>query len=229
MVPGIMDCERTVMNGARESDKPADDDHAVARAILAIVPFPMMIVDDRGILQSSNQHAEMLFGLEGRLAPGRNISDLIPQLHHHICDNTVADYAASVDGERIAESRVFIARHRDGYEIPVAGLVSKVVIDGQRVFACSLQTLSDWLGTGAPTAHLDDGEANAIGSEHIAALLVHELNQPMTAMTNFLAAAQIALMAGSAPETITGFVKDASAQSLRARDLLQRLRTIFAS
>ncbi|MFZ5793174.1 MAG: PAS domain S-box protein [Pseudomonadota bacterium] len=215
------------MNGARESDKPMDGDHAIARSILAIVPFPMMVIDDCGILRSSNHHAEILFGFDGKTAPGQNINELIPQLYHHIHDRTIAEYAGSLDGERIAQSRVFMARHRDGYEIPVAALVSKVVIEGQRVFACSLQTLSDWLGTGAHAAQASERDANAIGSDDTVALLVHELNQPMTAMTNFLAAAQIALMAGSSPETITGFVKDASAQSLRARDLLQRLRTIF--
>lgn len=216
------------MEGARHSDKPAGGAQAVAQSILAIVPFPMMIVTDHGVLRWSNRHAEILFGLEGSLAPGDSVQNLIPQLYHHIRGQPVTSDTARADGDGVSQSQIFVARHRDGYEIPVAALIGPVMIEDQRAFACSLQTVSDWLDTGGHTAPVDVGSANAIESNHIAALLVHELNQPMTAMTNLLAAAQLALMAESAPETVAGFIKDASAQSLRARDLLQRLRSIFS-
>lgn len=56
------------------------------------------------------------------------------------------------------------------------------------------------------------------------AFLLHELHQPMTALTNYLAAAHMALQQRADHATIATIVEDACAQSLRAGDILRHLR-----
>lgn len=211
------------METARNLSAKGNGDPSATRSILEIVPFPMMMIDDRGTIESLNRQAELLFGFEGNDAAGQSIDVLMPQLHRHIHDQTITQYLGSVDGERSARGQILIAKHRDGYDIPVEVLVGDTLVEGRRLFACFVRPIAAWRGTDTPPAPANTTPA-CVECRATTSLLVHELNQPMTAMTNFLAAAQIALLADAAPETITGFIEGASAQSLRARHLLQRLR-----
>lgn len=60
------------------------------------------------------------------------------------------------------------------------------------------------------------------------AALLHELNQPLTALTNFLMAAQIAVEQAPTPNVIADLIDDASAQAARARAIIRQLRDHLA-
>jgi two-component system sensor kinase FixL len=60
------------------------------------------------------------------------------------------------------------------------------------------------------------------------AALLHDLNQPLTALTNFLMAAQIAIEQAPTPNVIADLVDDASEQAARARAIIRQLRDHLA-
>ena len=60
------------------------------------------------------------------------------------------------------------------------------------------------------------------------ATLLHDLNQPLTALTNFLAAALIAVEQHPGADVLAGLVGAADAQAARARTIVRRLRDHLA-
>ncbi len=56
------------------------------------------------------------------------------------------------------------------------------------------------------------------------ATATHDLAQPLAALTNLLAAMQIAIERGETIETVAPLLSSAVAQGARARDLIQRLQ-----
>uniref|UniRef100_UPI0035CBA40E hypothetical protein n=1 Tax=uncultured Sphingomonas sp. TaxID=158754 RepID=UPI0035CBA40E len=59
--------------------------------------------------------------------------------------------------------------------------------------------------------------------------LVHDLNQPLTALTNFLAAAQIAVEQHAAAIAVADLIEAADAEAARARAIVRRLRDHLAA
>lgn len=211
------------METARDLSVSRHDEPSPTQSLLAILPFAMMMVDEHGMIESVNRQAALLFGWADTDAVGQSLDMLIPQLHRHFHDQTMADYLGSADGQRSAQSQILIAKHRDGHDIPVEVLVGDTCVNGQRLFACFVRPFAARYDIETPPAP-ENATPACVECRTTTSLLVHELNQPMTAMTNFLAAAQIALTTDAAPETLAGFLEGASDQSLRARHLLQRLQ-----
>ncbi|WP_010187741.1 sensor kinase two-component system [Sphingomonas sp. PAMC 26605] len=54
--------------------------------------------------------------------------------------------------------------------------------------------------------------------------IAHELTQPLAALTNLIAAMQIALDQGEPGESIAALLAGAAAQTERARDIVRRLQ-----
>lgn len=74
----------------------------------------------------------------------------------------------------------------------------------------------------ADLAHM--GRLNELGQ--MIAALAHELNQPLTAASNYLAAARhTASLPGNAPTTLDASLAKASAQLARAGEIVQRVRS----
>ncbi len=168
---------------------------------------------------------ERLFGYASRDVVGNNISMLFPP-------DRLAEEEAVVQkilsGHNIARVET-MWRHKDGSEIPIS-LSATSVRSGESQVAGILFTARD-IAAQTQEARLEAGLAHvsrlsAMGE--MSAAIAHELNQPLTAVTNYVKAAQRFLNADKpSPAQIRSArdaVEKAADQTIRAGTIIRYLR-----
>jgi two-component system sensor kinase FixL len=200
---------------------------AQLESILRTVPSAMIVIDEAGIIEIASPSAEALFGYSAAEMVGRNVSMLMPPSHsvHH--DDYLTAYLTSGERKVIGQTRMMTARHADGHDIPVELRVGEARFDDRRLFTGFLRDQTERLATEERMGELRSELAhisrlNAMGE--MAAGLAHELNQPLAASTNYLAAAEMLLRKGWKAEDVADMLKSAARETLRAGEIIRRLR-----
>jgi PAS domain S-box-containing protein len=113
------------------------------RTILNTAAEGILTFDDMGHIQSFNQAAEKIFGLNAEDSQGKNLSELV-----------VAEPASTGDGQ-VGSTLVKdltgspgtiherVGRRADGTEFPVEIAISEVPLDGRRIFACIARDITE--------------------------------------------------------------------------------------
>ena len=82
-------------------------------SILATIPDAMIVIDDKGLIQSFNAAAQRLFGHTEEEAVGRNVSMLMPSVDAEAHDRHIARYLRTGERHIIGSGRV-VAGERTG-------------------------------------------------------------------------------------------------------------------
>ncbi|WP_207796649.1 PAS domain S-box protein [Sphingomonas oleivorans] len=212
---------------AKESAIRASETHL--RSILSTVPDAMIIIDERGAIMSFSAAAERLFGYSETEISGMNVSCLMPSPDRERHDDYIAHYLATGERRVIGIGRVVIGMRRDGSTFPMELSVGEAAVDGRRIFTGFIRDLTERLQT---QEHLEELQSELLHVSRISAMgamastLAHELNQPITAVTNYVEAARD-LLARPDPDDlpmIREALDEAASESLRAGDIVRRLR-----
>ncbi|WP_243445823.1 sensor histidine kinase [Polymorphobacter arshaanensis] len=208
------------------------------RSILSTVPDAMVVIDAAGHILSFSAAAERLFGYSEAEVRGRNVDLLMPSPDREKHDAYMARYLESGVPRIIGIGRVLIARHRDGSTFPIELSIGEAATPEGRVFTGFVRDLTE---RQAAARRLQDLQAelsrisriSAMGS--LAAALAHELNQPLTAIANYLEAARDLIAQPGAKTSdaaiqalIHEAVTEAAGQSIRAGQIVRRLREFIA-
>ncbi|WP_343897823.1 PAS domain S-box protein [Craurococcus roseus] len=210
---------------------------ALLRSILDTVPDAMVVIDARGVVRSFSAAAERLFGHSAAEVRGRNVSMLMPSPYRDAHDGYIARYLSTGERRIIGIGRVVSGRRKDGGTFPMELSVGEVNSGGHRLFTGFIRDLTERQETQARLQELQAelihvSRLSAMGE--MAATLAHELNQPLTATTNYLRACQRLLDApgpgGGAPDLVRvrqamGLAAD---QTLRSGQIIRRLREFVA-
>lgn len=198
------------------------------RSVLEHVPSCMLIMDDAGTVLSFSKSAEILFGYSATEIVGHHISLLTDEIFARSGSKLISPELTKTAGgmQRLT------ARHRSGHEIPVEAWVGEYLTHDGRLFTIFMHDISHRIENesrlytlGQELAHA--WRINTMGE--ITAGIAHELNQPLSAMVNFLAAAKRMLSDDDARERkIKETVESASGQALRAGQIIRKMR-LFAS
>jgi len=166
---------------------------------------------------------------------GLNVSCLMPQPDRGRHDGHLERYART--GERriigIGIGRVVVGMRRDGSTFPMELSVGEAVGNGQKVFTGFIRDLTEKQKIQARVEELQSElihVARVSGMGAMASTLAHELNQPITAVTNYVEAVRD-LLATPDPEDmpmIREALADAAGQALRAGHIVRRLRDFVA-
>ena len=203
------------------------------RSILATVPSAMVVIDERGIIVSFSAAAERLFGYSESELVGRNISMLMPNPDHDRHDDYIARYLATGNRRIIGIGRIVVGKRRDGSSFPMELSVGEVNADGPRIFTGFIRDLTDQQRSELRLKELQSelihvSRVSAMGT--MASTLAHELNQPLTAIANYMEAAGELLDRGD--ESGRAFVREAvgeaAKEALRAGQIVRRLRDFVA-
>ena len=208
-------------------------DAAYQRAILATVPDAMIVIDDHGHILSFSAAAERLFGYAEAEIAGQNVKILMPGPDREAHDQYMARYLETGVARIIGIGRITTARRRDGSNFPIELSIGDAHTPHGRVFTGFIRDLTERQRT---ERRLNDLQAelshisriSAMGS--LASALAHELNQPLTAITNYMEGARDLLDRPDA-EALTMIreaLDEAAAQSLRAGQIIRRLRDFIA-
>ena len=217
----------------RVANKELAISHAHMRSILDTVPDAMVVIDERGMIQSFSAAAERLFGFAAGEVQGRNLSMLMPAPYRHEHDSYLARYLATGERRIIGVGRIVVGQRRDGGTFPMELSVGEVANEGRRQFIGFVRDLTQ-RQEGERRLHEVQSELLHISRlstmGEMASALAHELNQPLAAISNYLQGARRMLRNSSddrAPVIMDAMDK-ASEQAVRAGQVIHRLRDFVA-
>ena len=197
--------------------------------ILDTVPEAMIVIDELGIIQSFSTTAERLFGIAAQDALGQNVKILMPTPYHENHDEYLRRYLTTGERRIIGIGRVVVGRRKDGSTFPMELAVGEMKSGDRRFFTGFIRDLTERQKTETRLQELQSellhiSRLTAMGE--MASALAHELNQPLSAISNYLKGSR-RLLEGSGDEKSTMVqeaLEKAADQALRAGQIIRRLR-----
>lgn len=202
------------------------------RSILDTVPDAMVVIDEHGVIQSFSSAAERLFGWGAADVIGKNVSLLMPSPQREAHDDYLGRYYRTGERRIIGIGRVVVGERRDGSTFPMELAVGEMRTGDGRFFTGFIRDLTERQRTEARLQELQSelvhiSRLTALGE--MASTLAHELNQPLSAIANYLRGSVRLLAADNPPrERLAEALDKASEQALRAGDIIRRLREFVA-
>ena len=198
-------------------------------SILETVPDAMIVINERGLILSFSAAAERMFGYSETELLDENISTLMPSPDRERHDRYLESYLATGERKIIGIGRITTARRRNGAAFPIDLHIGEARAGVEKVYTGFIRDLTERQATQrrlhdlqAELAHV--GRVTAMGT--LATALAHELNQPLTAIANYVESARDLLHEPS--DQVLGAVREAldecAAQSVRAGQIVRRLR-----
>jgi two-component system sensor kinase FixL len=208
------------------------DREAHLRSILDTIPDAMIVIDEAGLIRSFSPAAERLFGWTAADAAGRNVDILMPSPHREAHDSYMERYYCTGERRIIGIGRVVVGERRDGSTFPMELAVGEVKGRDGRYFTGFVRDLTERQQAESRLQELQSelvhvSRLTALGE--MASALAHELNQPLSAISNYVTGSR-ALLAreGSDPAKVRDALERASEQALRAGQIIRRLRDFVA-
>jgi two-component system sensor kinase FixL len=203
------------------------EDHL--RSILATVPDAMIVMDEHGVISSFSAAAEHLFGYAKAEVVGRNVSMLMLAADQRRHDGYLRTYRETGIKHILGNVRLQKAVRKDGKVFAMELAVGEASIAGERIFTGFIRDLTNRQQTERRLAELQSelihvSRLSAMGT--MASTLAHEINQPLTAIANYLEAMR-AMIGDDADRAFAELVEPldlCAAQSLRAGHIVRRLR-----
>jgi two-component system, LuxR family, sensor kinase FixL len=202
------------------------------RSILDTVPDAMILIDETGLIRSFSATAERLFGWTAAEIAGRNVSLLMPQPYRGQHDDYLQRYYRTGERRIIGIGRVVVGERRDGSTFPMELAVGEMKTAGGRFFTGFVRDLSERQQTEARLQELQSelvhiSRLTAMGE--MASALAHELNQPLSAIANYLNGSVRLLEREPLPvDRVRDALDKAGQQALRAGEIIRRLRDFVA-
>jgi two-component system sensor kinase FixL len=203
------------------------------QSILDTIPDAMIVIDERGNIQSFSSAAERLFGYSPAEIIGENVKLLMPSPYREDHDGYLDRYLTTGERRIIGTGRVVVGERRDGSTFPMELAVGEMRSSSRRYFTGFVRDLTERQQT---EMRLQELQSELVHISRLTAMgemsssLAHELNQPLTAIANYLKGLQ--RMLAESPDPRAGTMRDAldkaAEQALRAGDIIRRLRDFAA-
>lgn len=228
MIGIVMDAtereQRAEMLESRESE---------LRSILETVPEAMITIDEHGHVRSFSATAEALFGYTAHEVLGEDIRLVLPQYFHQAADPgpDAEPNKAERWQNRPTRTRITAGVDRAGNQVPVELAVGAANIGNEQISIAFVRNLREQLDTEARIHELREqflhaSRVSAMGE--MSAGLAHELNQPLTATSNFLGAIELQLQREWRQDQLRRLLRLASQEVLRAGDIIRRMRAFVS-
>ncbi|HEY2659911.1 MAG TPA: PAS domain S-box protein [Caulobacteraceae bacterium] len=202
------------------------------QSILDSIPDAMVVIDEHGIIRSFSTAAERLFGWSPVEIIGSNVKILMPQPYRDGHDGYLDRYASTGERRIIGVGRVVVGERRDGSTFPMELAVGETRLHGRPYYTGFVRDLSERQQTETRLQELQAelmhiSRLTAMGE--MASTLAHELNQPLSAIANYLKGGRRLLDAGGADQDrIAEAMDKAGDQAVRAGQIIRRLRDFVA-
>ena len=202
------------------------------RAVLAAAPDAVVVIDEQGLIEEFSPSAERQFGYMADDVRGRNVGVLMPAPYRAEHDGYMRRYRTTGERRIIGIGRVVVGQRKDGSTFPLELHVGEVRTGGRRIFIGFLRDLTERQTTRARLQELQQElllAARLRATGQMAAALAHELNQPLTAVANYLRGVLRLLEREQADlARVREAVGLAAQQTLRAGEIIRRLRDFVA-
>ena len=218
---------------ADESTRAALAREAHVQSILDTVPDAMVVIDIRGMMQSFSAAATRLFGYHPDQVIGKNVSMLMPSPYREQHDGYLERYLRTGERRIIGIGRVVVGERRDGSTFPMELSVGEMKSGKDRYFTGFIRDLSERQKTESRLQELQSelvhiSRLTAMGE--MASTLAHELNQPLSAISNYLKGSRRLIDAQTDERStmMRDALDKAAEQAIRAGQIIRRLRDFVA-
>jgi two-component system sensor kinase FixL len=223
--------EQLQLNRIRAAEKARE---AAAReahltSILNTVPDAMVVIDEAGIMRSFSSAAERLFDYAAAEVIGKNVKMLMPSPYRESHDGYIDRYLRTGERRIIGIGRVVVGERKDGSTFPMELAVGEMRSSSDRFFTGFIRDLTERQQTEARLHELQSelvhiSRLTAMGE--MASTLAHELNQPLSAIANYMKGSRRLLekSSDSTAALLREAMDKASEQALRAGQIIRRLR-----
>ena len=192
----------------------------------------MIVIDERGLFNRSARRPTPV-RLRAGEAIGQNVNLLMPSPYREEHDGYLARYLRTGERRIIGVGRVVVGQRKDGSTFPMELSVGEMRASHERSFTGFVRDLTERQQTEARLQELQTelvhvSRFTAMGE--MASALAHELNQPLSAIANYIKGSRRLLdkgaddLAGQAREALD----KAAEQALRAGQIIRRLRDFVA-
>ena len=213
------------------ADDAIKEREARLRSILDTVPDAIITIDEQGTIESFSAAASRLFEYSSAEVTGKNVRMLMPSPYREQHDGYLSHYRDTGERRVIGKGRIVVGQRRDGSTFPMELAVGEVTGGGRRLFTGFVRDITERRGTEQRLQELQSellhvSRLSAMGQ--MSAAIAHELNQPLTAIMNYVKAAQRMLPTdgemGGKMQSAHDAMEKAAAQTIRAGAIILRLR-----
>ena len=202
------------------------------RSILETIPDAMIVIDEGGLMRDFSNAAQRLFGWTPDEVVGKNVSMLMPEPYRTAHDGYLQRYYRTGERRIIGIGRVVVGERKDGSTFPMELAVGEVPVTEGRFFTGFVRDLTERQHTETRLQELQSelvhvSRLTALGE--MASALAHEINQPLSAIANYLKGSKMLLDRDVVPhERVAEAVDRAANEALRAGEIIRRLRDFVA-
>ena len=199
------------------------------RSILDTVIDATVVIEKDGTIVSFNAAAVRQFGYAEAEVVGENVRLLMPEPYRHEHDGYMHRYLTTGEKRIIGIDRVVVGRRKDGSTFPMKLAVGEMKSGGKTFFTGFIRDLTE-REESAARLHEVQGELarlarlNELGE--MASTLAHELNQPLSAIANYVQGCARLLrdMDDAVATKMRAALEETARQSLRAGQIIRHLR-----
>lgn len=202
------------------------------RSIFDSAPDAMIVVDEHGVIQTYSAAAQRMFGWTAAEIIGRNVSMLMPQPYRTEHDAYMQRYLNTGEKRIIGIGRIVVGERKDGSTFPLELAVGELRSPQARYFTGFVRDLTE---RQEAEDRLQELQAELVHISRVSAMgemassLAHELNQPLSAVANYMNGARRLLeQSGDSDKRVLDAITKAGEQALRAGDIIRRLRDFLA-
>jgi len=112
------------------------------RAIVETAVDGIVVINERGIIESVNPAVTKMFGYTPEQLLGQNVKMLMPDPYHSEHDQYLRNYLASGQKKVIGIGREVLGRRCDGASFPIELAVSEMLVDGAKKFTGIVRDIS---------------------------------------------------------------------------------------
>jgi two-component system sensor kinase FixL len=193
---------------------------ALTRTLLETGPDAMLFIDAAGAVVRFSRAGEALFGWSADDVVGRNVTMLLRPPYHGGHD------------QYIGKSREVTGRRKDGSHFPMMLHVVALRIEEERYFAAFIHDLTELRAANDRTQDLRAQLAHIWSMRslgELASVMAHELNQPLSALVNYLRGARrISMRLELADSELLYALDKAGDQAIRAGEIIRRMRDMVS-
>lgn len=196
----------------------ASEEQVRLKSIVETAVDGIVTIDERGIIETVNPAAEILFGYSATELVGRNVSVLMPSPYRSEHDGYLARYLATGEKHVIGVGREVTGRRNDGTTFPMRLSVGEFWLGQRRMFTGVIHDLTQQ----------KRAEERALQSERLAArgrmisVITHESRNALQ-----ITQANLEMLALELPEQAAalGYVAKIQSSQDRLHSLFEELRT----
>lgn len=196
--------------------------------IVQTAPDAIITADASGIVLSFSPAAERIFGYGEAELVGQNLSFLMPEPYRSGHDGYMERYLQTHEPHVIGIGREVRAQRKSGDIFAAELALGELVLDDARIFTGFIRDVSDRVDAEQRAQSLQQtlsklDRLKMLGE--MSSALAHEINQPLTAISNFARAARRTLD-HDVPDLdkLRSYVQAIGEQSVRAGEILRRMR-----